>query len=183
MTEKESDKSKGTSKETKISVTKKKTTAISKPSKKPSAPSTPLDVWQAFNDTFTRFRNDFEDILFPDLTQRFSFIPEMRVPVIDLEDKEKEYVLKAEMPGFKKEDIELEVQDNSITITGTAGWKYDEKGKLYICKERACKIFSRSVELSEEVKIQEVEANLTDGVLEIILPKKMPKQKRKISVK
>ncbi|MGZ4851332.1 MAG: Hsp20/alpha crystallin family protein, partial [Candidatus Bathyarchaeia archaeon] len=68
-------------------------------------------------------------------------------------------------------------------ITGTAGWKYDEKGQLYICKERACKTFYREIELPEEIKIHEVNANLTDGVLEITLPKKAPKQKRKITPK
>jgi HSP20 family protein len=87
------------------------------------------------------------------------------------------------MPGFKKEDIEREVQENSIAITGTAGWKYDEKGQLYICKERACKTFYRRLELPEEVKIHEVNAKLTEGVLEITLPKKAPKQKRKIAPK
>jgi HSP20 family protein len=141
-------------------------------------------LWQAFDDTFTRFRNDFEDILFPvNWPDTFSFIPETRVPVVDLEDREKDYFLKAEMPGFKKEDIEIEVQDDSITITGTAGWKYDKKGHLYICKERACETFYRRVELPEQIKVDDVAANLSEGVLEITLPKKAPKQKRKVTIK
>ena len=105
------------------------------------------------------------------------------MPVKDLQDNEKEYVVTVEMPGFKKEDIELEVQDNSIPITGYAGWKYDEKGKLYVCKERACETFYREIELPEEIKIDDVKANLTDGVLDILLPKKAPKEKRKVSIK
>jgi HSP20 family protein len=44
-----------------------------------------------------------------------------------LEDHGKDYLLKAEMPGFKKDDIEIEAQDDSIAITGKMGWKYDEK--------------------------------------------------------
>ena len=105
------------------------------------------------------------------------------MPVKDLQDNEKEYVVTVEMPGFKKEDIELEVQDNSIPITGYAGWKYDEKGKLYVCKERACETFYREIELPEEIKIDDVKANLPDGVLDILLPKKAPKEKRKVSIK
>jgi HSP20 family protein len=169
-----------------IAVTNKKPTIINNPSKKRSAlaPASPSDVWQAFDDTFARFRSDFEDILFPaSLAKTFSFVPEIRVPAVDLKDGEKEYTLNAEMPGFKKEDIEIEVQENSVAITGTAGWKYDDKGKLYICKERACKTFYRRIELPEQVKIHEVNANLTEGVLEITLPKKAPKQKRKITPK
>lgn len=39
------------------------------------------------------------------------------------------------MPGFKKEDIEIGVQDDSVAITGKVGWKYDEKAQAYVCKE------------------------------------------------
>src|SRR4030066_607821 len=187
MTEKKTPvKEKETSEKAEKAVTKNKTAAISKPPRKTStlAPASPSDIWQAFDDTFARFRNDFEDLLFPaNWAKAFSFVPEIRVPVVDLKDGEKEYLLKAEMPGFKKEDIEIEVQDDVIAITGTAGWKYDEKGQLYICKERACKTFYRRIELPEDVNVDEVKADLTEGVLEITIPKKTPKQKRKIALK
>lgn len=110
-------------------------------------------------------------------------MPETRVPPVDLEDREKDYVLRAEMPGFKKDDIEIEVQDNSVAITGEVGWKYDKKAQAYICKERDCKSFYRMVELPEEIKVDNVSANLSEGVLEITLPKKAPKQKRKVAIK
>jgi HSP20 family protein len=87
------------------------------------------------------------------------------------------------MPGFKKEDIEIEVTDNSMAISGYAGWKYDEKGKLYICKERACETFYREITLPEEIKSDDVTANLADGVLEVTLPKKAPKKKTKVEIK
>ena len=96
---------------------------------------------------------------------------------MDLEDDEKEYLLKAEMSGFKKEDIEIDVQYNSVVITGEEGWKYDKKEQEYLCKERACKTFYRTVDLPEEVDVNAVTANLNDGVLEICLPKKTPKSK------
>jgi HSP20 family molecular chaperone IbpA len=173
-------------KKTEVAVTKKKRAALSKPPEKTIvlAPATSSDLWQAFDDTFARFRDDFEDLLFPaNWPTVFPIIPEIRVPTVDLEDREKDYLLKAEMPGFKKEDIEIEVQDNSITISGTAGWKYDKKTQAYLCKERACKSFYRTVELPEEIKVDDVAANISEGVLEITLPKKAPKQKRKVAVK
>ncbi len=169
-----------------LPISTKETKSAIKPSKKQTSitKAQPQDLWQAFDDTFARFRTDFEDLLFPaNWPEAFSFVPEIRVPVVDLKDEEKEYSIKAEMPGFKKEDIEIEVQSDAIAITGTAGWKYDEKGQLYICKERACKTFYRRIDLPEEIRVEEVNANLSDGVLEIILPKKTIKEKRKVIVK
>lgn len=165
---------------------KAKETSAAKPKEKIKAvtPATPTDIWKAFDDTFERFRNDFQDILFPTYwDSALALLPETRVPAVDLEDREKDYLLKAEMPGFKKEDIQIEVQDNSIEITGKAGWKYDKKSKAYICKERACESFYRMVELPEEIKVEEVAADLSEGVLEITLPKKSPKPKRKVAIK
>jgi len=103
--------------------------------------------------------------------------------LIDLEDRGKDFVLKAEMPGFKKEEIEIEVQEDSVEITGRVGWKYDKKAKGYVCKERACESFNRIVQLPEEVNTDAVTANLADGVLEIVLPKKSPRKTRKITLK
>jgi HSP20 family protein len=145
------------------------------------------DIEKAFDQVFDRFRSDFEDLLFPteDLFV-FPDFPEVRTPAVDLEDNEKDFVLKAEMPGFKKDDIEINVQEDGIEISGMSGWKYDKEEESYICKERACKSFYRYVELPEEIKVDNVNANLSDGVLEITLPKKTPKpqkQKRKVQVK
>jgi HSP20 family protein len=173
-------------KKTEVAVTAKKVPASIKPREKSTAlaPAAPLNLWKAFDDAFGRFRSDFEELLFPSYWDRgLSLLPETRVPAVDLEDHEKEYILKAEMPGFKKGDIEIEVQDDSVAITGKVGWKYDKKEQEYICKERACQSFYRMVELPEEIRTADVAANLSEGVLEITLPKKAPKQKRKVTIK
>jgi len=173
------------SNKTQVPVKTKKVPEKSKAKEKPTpiAPAAPMDLWRSFDETFERFRSDFEDILFPSYWDRaLTLLPETRVPAIDLEDREKDYLLKAEMPGFKKEDIEIEVQEDSVEITGRVGWKYDKKTKGYICKERACESFYRLLQLPEEIKIDEVTANLEDGILEIVLPKKAPKKKRKMTL-
>lgn len=175
----------GEAKKTEVAITTKKAPA-SKSKKKPTAlaPAAPLDLWRAFDDVFERFRSDFEGLLFPSYWDRdLALLPETRVPAVDLEDREKDYLLKAEMPGFKKEDIEIEVKEDSVEVTGRAGWKYDKKEKAYLCKERACESFYRMVQLPEEIKVDEVTADLADGVLEITLPKKAPKKKRKVAIK
>jgi HSP20 family protein len=174
------------SKKSEVAVTKKKATAIHKSPQKSSAAITPYttsDLLQAFDDTFERFRSDFEDLLFPQTwASTLPLMPETRVPTIDLEDREKDFLLKAEMPGFKKENIEIEVQGNAVAIYGETGWKYDKKEHEYICKERACKTFYRVVDLPEEIKDDQVTANLIDGVLEVTLPKKVQRKKRKVKV-
>ena len=141
------------------------------------------ELWRAFDDIFDNFKSDFEELLFPSPWRTaYPAFPEIRVPLIDLEDRGKDFLLKAELPGFKKEDIEIEVQEDSLEITGRVGWKYDKKAKGYVCKERACESFNRTVQLPEEVNTDAVTANLADGILEIVLPKKKPKKKRKISL-
>jgi HSP20 family protein len=144
----------------------------------------PSDLWSSFDDVFSRFRSDFEDLLFPSpWTNIFPAIPETRVPLVDLEDQGKNFLLKAEMPGFKKEDIEIDVQENSISVSAEVGWSYDKKEQEYVCKERACRSFYRTIQLPEDIDIEKVSAELSDGVLEINLPKKKPKKKRKVSIK
>jgi HSP20 family protein len=185
MAEKKKSSESSVSKKNEVAVTAKKTSATNKNRSKTSslAPVVPQDLSRAFDDVFERFRRDFEDVLFPSYWDRvMSIMPETRVPAVDLEDREKDFLLKAEMPGFKKENIEIEVQDDSVIITGEVGWKYDKKEDAYLCKERACKTFYRAVDLPEEIKVDEVSANLTEGVLEITLPKKTVKPKRKIKV-
>lgn len=171
-------------KKTEVPVEKKKKSIVARRKESPFVVA-PIgsELWRAFDDIFESFRSDFEDLLFPSpWTSTYPAFPEIRVPLIDLQDRGKDYLLKAEMPGFKKEDIEIEVQEDSVEITGRVGWKYDKKAKGYVCKERACESFNRIVQLPEEVNTDAVSANLTDGILEILLPKKSPKKKRKITL-
>ncbi len=169
----------------------KSTTAI-KPAKKPQTiarrrPQSQGDVEEAFDRALENFRSDFEDFLFPTSDiMVFPQFPEIRTPAVDLQDRQKDFMLRAEMPGFKKEEVEINVQEDGLEISGVSGWKYDEKEETYICKERACKSFYRYVDLPEEIKVDDVSANLSDGILEVVLPKKAPKpqkQRRKVQVK
>jgi len=170
-------------------VVKKKGKAVKK-AKKPTslAPRRTVDLMTDFDQIFDDFRRGFEDLFWP--MQRSygpSFLTpdfDVRVPTTDLEDRGKDFLLKAEMPGFTKEDeINIEVAADSVEIEGTVGWKYDNKTKNYICKERECSSFYRIESLPEEIDVDKVQAKLENGVLELILPKKTPKKKKKISVK
>jgi HSP20 family molecular chaperone IbpA len=79
------------------------------------------DLMRDFDRVFERFRRDFEDLLWPServFSRAFSMLPmaEVRAPHVDLEDRGKDFVLKAEMPGFRKEDISIQVTDDSVEI-------------------------------------------------------------------
>jgi HSP20 family protein len=171
-----------------IAVPKKKAAAVPAPRKKPTplAKSAPTDLMQSFDDVFERFRQDFRSLLLPSsiaMDRMLDFIPETRTPTVDLEDRGKDFLLKAEMPGFKKEDIEIRAYDDAVEVSAVAGWKYDKKKEKYICRDRACESFYRSVQLPEDIKVEGVQADLKDGVLEIVMAKKAPKQRKKVTLK
>jgi HSP20 family protein len=144
-------------------------------------------VWRDFDRIFSDFRRDFEDLLWPSdrlFDRAYAMLPRMEeMPSIDLEDRGKDYLLIAEIPGFKKENIEIEVEDQAVDIRGTMDWKHDEKTKTYVQQERASESFHRRIDLPEEIKTDAVEAKANDGLLEIILPKKSPKPRKKVSIK
>ncbi len=96
----------------------------------------------------------------------------------------KELVMKADMPGVKKEDLHLDLSENILTISGEKKMEETvEKGGLYSC-ERSYGKFSRSFELPSEVDTEKITASLKEGVLEIRLAKteKAEKETKNISI-
>ena len=92
-------------------------------------------------------------------------------PLVDITEDEKEYVVKAEIPEMKKEDIKLNVQDDLLTITGERKYEKEEKGKKYHRVERAYGSFMRSFTLPEDADGSKVSAEYKDGLLKVHLPK------------
>jgi HSP20 family protein len=145
-------------------------------------PSTSSDLWMEFDRAFERFRRDFEDLLWPSELPMIREV-ETRMPAVDLEDRGDRYVMSAEVPGFKNDEIEVNVWDSSVEISGCRETKQDEETKGYVRKERSSETFYRRMNLPEEIKVEDAEANLQNGVLELVLPKKVPKKKKKVSIK
>lgn len=98
-------------------------------------------------------------------------------PRIDVVKKEGEIVLKADLPGVKPDEIEVEVEDGVLTVSGEHEEESEEKEERYLRRERRFGSFSRSMVLPEGVTAGDIEANTTDGVLELTIP--MPKPERK----
>ena len=141
--------------------------------------------WTEFDRVFDNFRKDLEKSFtsFPSFTMP-SF-PKTNQTSYDLIDEGKQFRVKMDVPGVKKNDIKLEVTDNSLEVKAEHKEESEEKKKNYLRKERSHVSFYRTLPLSENVVSGKVKAKLTDGVLEITLPKSKPtsvKKKKSISV-
>lgn len=88
----------------------------------------------------------------------------------DIKETEKEYVVEAELPGYNKEDIEIDLVDNRLTISAQKNEEVNEERENYIRKERRVGQVSRSFMVSG-IKNQEVKAEYVDGLLRVTLPK------------
>ena len=91
----------------------------------------------------------------------------------DIKDKGDKYVLEADLPGFDKEDIKVDIHDHYLTISAEHNECTDEKDKdgNYIRRERSYGSFSRSFQITD-VKTDAIEASYKHGVLKLVMPKK-----------
>ena len=98
-------------------------------------------------------------------------LPEMKVPKVDVVDRENEIVVKAEVPGVEKKDLDISVSDNTVTIKGsTRHEEKEEEGDVYRREISACSC-SRTVVLPAEVDGAKAKASFKDGMLELTIPK------------
>jgi HSP20 family protein len=103
-------------------------------------------------------------------------------PTVDLFEKEGNYHLKAELPGFNKEDISVSLSEGTVTLTGKKESSHEEKTEEYHIKEMSSGSFTRSFELPGEVDEEKIDANYKDGVLTVIMPKKNGSKAKRIEV-
>jgi HSP20 family protein len=104
-------------------------------------------------------------------------------PAIDIYDDKDAILVKAELPGIKLEDIQLSVENNVLTVTGERKLEKSEKQEGYHRIERAYGTFSRSFNLPNTVDAEHIDADLSDGVLTVRVPKKAAPEPKRIEVK
>ena len=107
---------------------------------------------------------------------------EIAEPALDLYEDENEIVVKAELPGMAKDDIQISFADNVLTLRGEKKKEEEDKGKDYYRSERVYGAFVRSVVLPAEVNPEKATALFKNGVLEIRLPKSESAKKKEIKV-
>jgi HSP20 family protein len=103
-------------------------------------------------------------------------------PPVDVLESKDSYVLRAELPGMKKEDFNLEVKDGMLTLSGERKSEKTSDGVKYRTVERVEGKFSRSFSLPETVKHDGIQATYKDGILEIHVPKAEEAKPRRIEV-
>ena len=104
-------------------------------------------------------------------------------PLVDIAEDDKEYVIKADLPDVKKDDVKISVQDNVVAISGERKYEKEEKGKKYHRIERAYGSFLRSFTLPEDADGAKIAAEYKDGVLQVHLPKSEKAKPKTIEVK
>lgn len=126
-----------------------------------------LANYNAFNDMAQMERRFFED---PFEFFKNSGLTEFKTDIKDEGDK---YVLQADLPGFSKEDIKLDVEDNILSISAERHSEHEEKDKKgkFVCCERSYGSYRRQFDITG-VKTEDIKAKYENGVLELDMPKK-----------
>ncbi len=103
-------------------------------------------------------------------------------PATDIYETENSYVVKADLPGVKKEDIQIDLHDGTFTLKAEKKFEEKESKDNYLRVERAYGSFVRSFRLPKNVDAEKIKAEYKDGVLEVTLPKKEEAKPKKIQV-
>ena len=104
-------------------------------------------------------------------------------PLVDITEDDKEYLIKAELPEVKKEDVKVAVENGVLTISGERKSEKEEKNKKYHRIERAYGSFERSFIVPDDADADKVNAEFKDGVLKVHLPKSEKAKPKQIEVK
>ena len=136
-----------------------------------------LSVWDPFAD-LNRIQREFEKNYFGPRTRPADF-----APPVDVHEDAEALVLRAELPGVKKEDIDVSVDSNVLTLKGERKLEREEEGRRYHRVERSYGTFVRQFQLPSNLDPTSIDAKLTDGVLTLRLQKKAELKPRKIDVK
>lgn len=104
------------------------------------------------------------------------------IPSLDLMEADGQFVLKADLPGMKEDQIKVELEHNQLTISGERRDSHEERKDGYYRVERASGYFSRSLTLPEGIEPEAIQAEFEDGVLTVRVPKPAQTQPRRVRI-
>lgn len=159
---------------------------MAKATKESSTGITPFaSSWADIDKTIENFRKEMERAFSSFPSMHMPSFPKMPQTSCDIIDEGKQIRVKIDVPGVKKDEINLNVTDNSLEISAEHKEESEQKKKNYLRKERSQVSYYRTLPLPEKVVSAKVSAKLTDGVLDIVLPKSTPTpepKKKSVSV-
>jgi HSP20 family protein len=104
------------------------------------------------------------------------------IPATDLVETEGEYVLRADLPGLTEADVNIELEDNVLTVSGERNAEHEDHKEGYYRLERAFGSFSRSLTLPDGTDPEAIRASFDKGVLEVRVPKPEQRKPRKVAI-
>ena len=104
------------------------------------------------------------------------------MPAMDLVETEDHFVLRADLPGLTEDDVKIEFEDGTLSVSGERKAEHESKNEGYYRVERAFGSFSRSLTLPRGIDPEAVAANFDRGVLEVRIPKPEERKPRRIEI-
>lgn len=104
-------------------------------------------------------------------------------PLVDISEDDKEYLIKAELPGIEKNEVKVQVENGALIISGERKSEHEEKDKKYHRIERSYGSFIRSFSLPENADGTKVKADYKGGVLKVHLPKNEQAKSKSVEIK
>ena len=155
------------------------------PFKSELEPLFPVGRWNPFEEMHRMLRE-----MEPTFNGRRHLLPVMEkmaatewLPAVDIVEDEKEFVVKAELPDVKKEDVRITVEHNSLIIRGERKAEKEEKGKKYHRIERVYGSFERDFALPEGIEASKIRSDFKEGLLTIHMPKSPEAKAKAIEVR
>jgi HSP20 family protein len=141
-----------------------------------------LMTWDPFREVST-MREDMER-LFDSMLGRFPREREQALwaPAVDVEETNEAMIIRAELPGMKREDIKVKVAEDMVTISGERKYETEQKDRTFHRVERAYGSFQRTIVLPVSVQGDKAAASYKTGLLELVLPKAERVKAREITV-
>ena len=143
-----------------------------------------LEPWDTFRDMEQMMRNFFMTPL-PVIGQPRRWMRGLAseyTPEVDLRETDKEFILSATVPGLTKDDLDIDVRKDSITISGERKLEEDRPGEQFHVRQQTYGLFRLSYALPSDVKPEEVKAVYKHGILEVTMPKSEVTEAHKVRI-
>jgi HSP20 family protein len=105
------------------------------------------------------------------------------VPSFEVRETHDAYIFKADLPGLTEKDLDIQITGNRLSVSGTRSAEEVQEGDRYYAVERSYGAFTRGFTLPDDTDLEHIEAEMKDGVLNLVIPKKEEMRPKKISVK
>jgi HSP20 family protein len=141
--------------------------------------------WDPFRDVVTlreRMNRMFEDVFSGRAQEGKELTTSTWAPSVDIFETEKELVLTAEIPGIDEKDVEIKIEDNTLSLKGERKFEKETKEENYHRIERSYGSFYRAFTLPNSIDPEKIQATHENGVLKITMPKRDELQPRKVKI-